>query len=101
MATAGVAFTDQPVVQVLDQFTNVCLPVTNTVSLSIKGTTLLDGPSTTSGTSTTAAVAGIATFSGLSSTRAATTHVLSAVYVSSTTTLSKDSITFTVVASMC
>jgi len=77
-AYAGVAFTTQPIVNILDAYNNIVANATNTVSLSIAN----DPPtgSTLGGTTSMAAVAGVADFSGkgLNISRAGTGFTLSA-----------------------
>src|SRR5207249_218727 len=59
-ATAGSAFTTQPIVKIEDQYNNVVTSDTSTVTVSLGSGT---GP--LQGTLTKAAVAGVATFTGL------------------------------------
>ena len=59
-AVAGVPFTQQPVVRLLDQHENPMLDFTGPVEMSISS-----GTGTLSGTTTVNAVAGVATFTDL------------------------------------
>jgi hypothetical protein len=91
-ASAGLAFTTQPVVQVLDAENNLVTAFTGQVTLSIKAGTGRAG-AVLSGTTTFNAVAGVAGFAGLSIDKANTGYVLTA---SSGTLAAADSTAFTV-----
>jgi Tol biopolymer transport system component len=91
-ASAGLAFTTQPVVQVLDAENNVVTAFTGSVSVAIKAGTGRAG-AILSGTTSVNAVAGVATFSGLSIDKANAGYVLTA---TSGTLTSADSAAFVV-----
>lgn len=92
-ASAGIAFTTQPVVQVLDAENNLVAAFNGSVALAIKAGTGRAG-AILSGTTTVSAIAGVATLSGLSIDKANSGYVLTA---SSGTLASADSTAFTVV----
>jgi Tol biopolymer transport system component len=91
-ASAGLAFTTQPAVQVLDVENNVVASFSGPVTLAIKVGAGFPGAAL-SGTTTMNATAGVAVFSGLSIDKASPGYALSAV---SGTLASADSATFTV-----
>lgn len=91
-ASAGIAFTTQPSVQVLDAENNVVAGFSGPVSIGIKAGTGRAG-AVLSGTSSVSAVNGVATFTGLSVDLAGSGYVLTA---SSSTLVGADSTTFSV-----